>query len=278
MSVFIREFEKNGQATLTVIDMANVNGEQVAVTNKDPDVFQEISAKVFDMSQEGATFEEIKEFIELAQGGRSVEETIQLRKELGIEILPDGAISLLEGKVVLPKECAKTFRQVNSLEQGKRLIKFAELLMQNPHEHARLSLIEWLVANPCLTIMDNGHIRGYRGNDKNLMSHHGGYGIITRPGCEPEEVNGKHDNRPGNIIEFPREMADHNPNHHCSVGIHVGTKEYAHGWGDTWVTVDFSPADVISFPQDGTDYKIRVTKIKVLEQVDEAYMLNYEEA
>lgn len=263
--LYIKNYIEHDKESVVVTD--TMTGDTATITN-DTKNYDEIVDEIMELINLGdATIDDIKQTIESLT---PESENATIRKELGIVIGANGEINLPDG-ITLPKDVAGVFREITSREQAERLIKFAKRLAKNPHEHARASLIEWIISNPSLSILEDGRIRGFRGNDQNMRSIHSGYGIVNGV-----EVNEHLDNSPGNIIEFPRHMADHNPDRICSVGIHVGTKKYAYDWGNRWVTVAFAPEDVISFPGDGTSYKIRVVKLEVLEEVGEKYMRDYE--
>lgn len=164
--------------------------------------------------------------------------------------------------MVLPKELGDVFKNIKNEEQLKRFALFTQLLAKNPYSHSKESLIQWIIKNPSLEILEDGRIRGFRGVTKDLLSIHSGYGIVNGV-----EYNDQLDNTPGNIIEFPAEMIDHNPRNLCSVGIHVGTADYAFGFGYRFLKVAFSPQDVVSFPADSEQEKIRVSKVEILEEI-----------
>lgn len=263
--LYIKNYVEYDKESTSVTDIKT--GQTVTITN-DTKNYDEIVEEIMRVMQnDSTTIDDIQDIVDVLT---PESENEKIRKDLGIQIGSEGEINLPDG-IVLPKDVAGVFREITSREQAERLIKFAKRLAKNPHEHARASLIEWIISNPSLSILEDGRIRGFRGNNPDMKSIHSGYGIVNG-----EEVDGHLDNSPGNVIEFPRHMADHNPENYCSVGIHVGTKKYAHDWGQRWVTVAFAPEDVISFPGDGTDYKIRVVKVEILEEVSESYMLDFE--
>lgn len=260
MALYVRETKDKG---VTRVDVVDINTGETLSADSTSSQFDEVKAVINTMVADGAELGAIRVETEKLQGKDIYED---VRKQLGITLDKDGTIHL-PGDVTLPADVAGVFQEMTTLEQGKHLLEFAKLLSSNPYEHARASLIEWICANPSLSILPDGRIRGFRGLSNNLTSIHSGYGIV-----DGVEMIDNLPNKPGSVLEFPAEMADHNPNHTCSVGLHVGTKKYALDFGVRWVTVAFSPADVISFPNDGTSFKIRVTKFEVLEEVSGSYM------
>lgn len=65
-----------------------------------------------------------------------------------------------------------------------------------------------------------------------------------------EARNGHINNNVGQVVRCPRSEVDANPNNHCSQGLHVGSREYASGWGARVVMVKVNPKDAVSVPHD----------------------------
>ena len=124
----------------------------------------------------------------------------------------------------------------------------------------RENLKAWISANPSVRITDEGNVVGYRGLDDNLRSIHAGYGIVNGV-----PVNGQHDCSPGNTIEIPRVMVDHNAGRSCSFGLHIGTYDYARSWGSRVVLVEFDPADAVAIAYEKC--KLRVCKYRVIKEI-----------
>ena len=80
--------------------------------------------------------------------------------------------------------------------------------------------------------------------------------------------SGKTKNIPGTIVSMNRWECDHNPNTHCSRGLHVRNDAYEYGFGSrTVVIVKVNPVDVVSLPNDYKVDKMRVCKYEVLMKV-----------
>lgn len=179
------------------------------------------------------------------------------RDRHGINVLEDGTVDMGNG-VLLPDSFRRMLLSVTDDRDIKSVIRFGKKLAKNPLPHAREALVEWIIRNPSLALTNSGNVVGYRGLRKDFTSIHSGYGIVNGVHL----ANANLDNTPGNVIEFPREMIDHNPNKHCSVGLHVGTWGYASGFSQgRIVMVTFSPTDVVSPPTDSAQEKIRVCKM-----------------
>lgn len=123
----------------------------------------------------------------------------------------------------------------------------------------RNSLVSWIKANDCVEIDNDGNIIGFRGVDKNYLSLYSGYGVINGV-----EVDGRHDGRPGNVVEMPREMVNADPNVGCSFGLHIGTLRFATDWsknnfgGGRVIKVAIHPEDVVAVA--GESSKMRVCR------------------
>lgn len=68
-----------------------------------------------------------------------------------------------------------------------------------------------------------------------------------------------------------RNEVDDNPSASCSFGYHIGTLEYAKGWGARVMRVLVDPKDCVMVP-DHNCHKLRVTQYRVLEEVDPGYI------
>lgn len=147
------------------------------------------------------------------------------------------------------------------IDKLKRLVTFADKLMQNPSFNSRRQLYEFLEMHD-LWINENGNFIAFKGVNADYTSIHAGYGIVDGV----EHVNNHLPNGVGSIVEVPRNMVDDNINNGCSFGLHAGTWEYASSFArGATMTVEIDPADVVSVPNDSNHQKIRVCKYKVLE-------------
>ena len=155
--------------------------------------------------------------------------------------------------------------------RAKGITRFFERLAKNPLLTARSDLFRWILANPSIQITNDGLIVGYRGLKVDMYSVREGYGQIQRPGAEELDIviNGSLDNSIGNVVSMPRELVDHDPNHSCSFGLHVGTWDYASSWGDrdTTIAILLDPADVIVVPNSDAN-KMRVCRFLSYVRVD----------
>lgn len=132
------------------------------------------------------------------------------------------------------------------------LLKFWDLLKQNPSFNSRKQLFKFL-ENKGHSITPDGHFVGYRGVTEDFKDRH------TK----------QFDNKPGSILEMPRDQVDDNPNNTCSFGFHVGGYDYAKDFagGGKLVLVKVNPKDVVAVPTDYNGQKMRVCRFEVLEEV-----------
>lgn len=144
--------------------------------------------------------------------------------------------------------------------------RFTEKLYSNPNSDIVGRFVEWLKAQNWLTLTDNGNIIGYRGctsdSDGEPVSIHCGPAIVNGT-----YVNGHVPNRVGDVVEFDRTQVTVDYANGCATGLHVGTYDYAVGWGNTWLLrVELDPRDVVSVPFDCSSQKVRCCRFKVLDK------------
>lgn len=148
------------------------------------------------------------------------------------------------------------------VEDWKPLVAFLEKVYSNVDADVRENLSRWLKAE-AFTLLPNGNILGYRGLNTNMTSRHAGPGIVNG-----ERKNGHLDNSVGNVVEMDRDMVTANPAVGCAPGLHVGTYNYAQGWGPVVVSVEVNPVHVVSVPYECESQKMRVSRYKVVEIVE----------
>jgi hypothetical protein len=146
-------------------------------------------------------------------------------------------------------------------------VNFLENVMQNPNEHSREQLGDWLDADE-FTIDDEGYIRGYKGVAKNSdgqwVSIHSGRAYVNG-----EVRNGRIPNEIGNVITMPRDEVEFDPAVGCHTGLHVGTYGYAEGFANGGLLeVRVNPRDVVSVPTDCSAQKMRVCRYEVVDTIE----------
>lgn len=156
---------------------------------------------------------------------------------------------------------------VRFLDEGvqdwKPLVNFLEKVSQNPQQHSREQLYEWLKRH-AFTITDEGDIVGYKG----VLNAEGGY---TSSSTGTAIVNGvvhtgRIPQKVGDIVEMPRSEVAFDPSEGCSAGLHVANFAFARGFirhDGTVLTVAVNPRDVVSVPTDSNFDKVRVCRYVV---------------
>ncbi len=144
--------------------------------------------------------------------------------------------------------------------------RFTEKLYSNPNKDIVGRFVEWLKAQNWLTLTDDGNIIGYRGcgsdSEGEPASIHTGPAIVNGV-----SVNGHVPNHVGDVVEYDRTQVTVDYANGCASGLHVGTYDYAVGWGTDWLLrVELDPRDVVSVPFDCSSQKVRCCRFKVLDK------------
>src|ERR1700756_286796 len=158
----------------------------------------------------------------------------------------------------------------DGIDNWQPLVNFFEKAASNPNEHSRRMLGDWL-ADHNFTITADGDIVGYKGVKSS--SKEGVQYESTTAG--PAVVDGEqHEkgyvpNNIGSTIEVPRSYVAFDPAEACSTGLHIGTYEFARGYGSRGAVlqVHVNPRDVVSVPTDCSAQKMRVCRYTVIDAV-----------
>lgn len=117
-----------------------------------------------------------------------------------------------------------------------------------------------------LPISEDGFLMAYRGVGADLWSISASKTTKVLQG----QVNdyGAIYNGIGEVIEVERRGVSDDRNVHCHEGsLHIGSYDYARGWGSTVVLVKVDPKDIVSVPNDCSCQKCRVCKYEVVSLV-----------
>lgn len=147
--------------------------------------------------------------------------------------------------------------------------RFYENLQANPVEHSREQAYAFLAAHQ-FQITAEGNVVGFKGvydqKDGTYLSWHASEArglpsayVNNVPLPELQRVK----QSIGDTVSMPRSEVIHNPNQHCARGLHVATQDYAKGYGDTVMEVEFNPAKLVSVPDGAGGQKVRVHEYKV---------------
>lgn len=158
---------------------------------------------------------------------------------------------------------ANAISRAESSTELTSLASFMEKCYTNPRKHSRDNLFDWLSTHD-FAITEDGDLVGYKGVSDDLGSLTRGPGIVNGV-----EMKGSLPNLPGNVLEMARSSVQHDPSIGCSVGLHVGTWEYASGFGPRTLRVIVNPRDVVSVPTDCNWAKMRVCRYVVDQEVEQ---------
>lgn len=145
------------------------------------------------------------------------------------------------------------------------LAKFLERLAQNPSNHSKEQLYNWL-RDRNFSITEDGMLLAYKGVRTDYKSIHSGSAIV-----DGVTVSGNIPNKPNTTISMARSEVTDNPAVGCAYGLHVGTFSYAQQWarGGKVLAVLVNPRDTVSVPTDCSAQKMRVSRYRVLDEVFE---------
>lgn len=177
----------------------------------------------------------------------------------------------------LADQMSRAIREGLSHETVVALGRFYENLQANPVEHSREQAYDFLAAHQ-FQITAEGNVIGFKGvyaqGDDSYLSWHSS----EARGLPSAYVNGvplpeleRVKQSIGDVVSMPRSEVVHNPNQHCARGLHVATQDYAKGYGDTVMEVEFNPAKLVSVPGGAGGQKVRVHEYKVRRIASDAY-------
>lgn len=174
----------------------------------------------------------------------------------GVTVL-DGAV-LFNGEQVHSSLTQTILRYQAEGRPTEGLVKFLERLYANPSRRAREQLFDWVEAGD-LVIDAEGYFLGFKGVRADLTSCNAGPAIVNG-----EPFEGHVPNVVGSVISMNREDVQDDYEIPCSVGLHVGTWEYAKGFGQIVLEVKVDPADVVSVPKDSGCQKLRCCRYEII--------------
>lgn len=168
----------------------------------------------------------------------------------------------------LTEQILRVFREGDpKLLELEALINYFENVQQNPSEHSRTQLYDW-VGHHDVTIDLDGYLIAYKGV---ASRPDGGWQSIQRGTAyvNDEKVTGAIPYAVGDQVEMPRDEVTWDPAQHCAPGLHVGTYDYAGSWArGAMLKVRVNPRDVVSVPGDAGGEKIRVSRFEILDTID----------
>jgi len=165
-----------------------------------------------------------------------------------VEVTPDGAV-LYDGHELHNSITRRITEYMRNGIPFASLARFLSNLMDNPSHRAVNELFDFL-NHEGFPITEDGCFIGYKGVRSDFK----------------DVYSGTMDNSVGQIVSIPRNQVDEDCNSYCSVGLHVGTEDYARGWARNGVVVHVkvNPRDAVSVPRDHSCSKLRVCKYEVV--------------
>ena len=173
-------------------------------------------------------------------------------KETNEDVSVVDGVVFLDGKEVYGELSGKMMMFINEGLPMGPLMAFCRKLRKNPSNRALRDLFSFLEKNNH-PITESGNFLAYK--------------KVHEPDSQGRmlDIHSKtFDNRPGNVLEMPRNEVDEDPNRTCSHGLHVANWDYAQQFGTgVMLEVEVDPADVVAIPVDYNQSKMRVCRYKV---------------
>jgi hypothetical protein len=187
-----------------------------------------------------------------------------------------GSTILFDGD---PVDNALTKQIIRFLDEGvedwKPLVAFMEKVQQNPEEHSREQLFEWLSRHD-FAIDDEGNIVAYKSvvrKNGEYVSWHAGTAWVNGV----EHANKQIPQKVGDVVTMPRSAVAFDPAQACSAGLHVASHNYASNFlsGEALLHVRVNPRDVVSVPTDSNWEKVRVCRYEIIAEGEKVVNASY---
>jgi len=228
---------------------AVIDGQQYTITSDNPSYRQ-----VIDAIREQASADEIALLFRTANAVRRYAKG-------AIEVAEDGSALFYKGEEINNVVVDRILGFMSDGLPVDPLIKFLERLLANPSRRSVEELYKFLEHGK-MPITEAGTFLAYKGVNDDYTDVH----------------SGRFSNRVGIVNSMPRNQVNDDFRVGCSVGFHVGSLEYATGWGSRTVIVEVDPADVVSVPDDCSCQKLRTCKYQVIEDYAGALNDNFARA
>lgn len=159
-------------------------------------------------------------------------------------------VVLIDGRETSAELSAQIVEFMNEGLPFQPLVNFYRKLRKNPSFRAVQALFSFLEKNRH-PITDSGNFIAY----KRVQA-------ADSEGRMLDIHSGTFDNRPGSVLEMPRNEVDEDPTRTCSTGLHVANWDYAAnhfgGGQGVMLEVEVDPANVVAIPIDYKESKMRV--------------------
>ena len=187
---------------------------------------------------------------------------VDVESESVLFVKPDGTVRNVPDDIA--SDILTTVREYGK-DSGEKLVKFLDMLMDNPSFRSIEGLYRFMKHN-CIEINDDGMITAWKGVRYDLHSCHAG----KIKSSSTVEVRGDGRINNGNFgteIRVDRSEVNDDPDQTCSHGLHVGNREYATSFGDLTLKVSVNPADVVAVPYDYNGAKVRCCAYTPIEAI-----------
>jgi DNA-binding XRE family transcriptional regulator len=194
-----------------------------------------VSGKPHSFNPAHPSFSLIKEAL-LAKDFRKVRNTIvdgdKIFNQTAGKIVLDRGIIKYEDKPVNSALTKKILELVHGGHTVKHMMSFMDNLYQNPDTETRDEIFKFLERHQ-LPITDDGCFIAYKAVKSDYTD------------CYSGTVS----NKLGQVVTFPRKVADTNRRNLCSYGLHFASLQYVRGFGGSKVMgIKINPRDVIAVP------------------------------
>lgn len=227
-------------------------------------------ASIVDIVRDGDADTDLSEVTPLFSPESMFNAVVAADANLSARVRVQNGAVLLDNEPVDNTLAELILRLLGEGNEGVRAwVRFLERIEANPNPHSRTMLFDWMRSmGDALRVTPDGYMVGYKGvttdEDGTPVSITHGPAIV-----DGKEVNGAVPNYVGATVEMQRDNVEHNPARGCSVGLHVGTFEYAKGFSRGLVLeCHVDPADVVSVPTDCNWAKVRTARYVVVGTVE----------
>jgi hypothetical protein len=186
---------------------------------------------------------------------------LQRKVEAATKLTPNmvysGGVVLYKGDVLSGYAIDKLVAFIEGGYDAEPLAKFLEKLQLNPSNQTVENLYQFLEYGK-IPLTKDGNFLAYKAIGQNWKDIH----------------SGTMDNSIGRVVEMPRKSVDDRRDVTCSHGLHVCSFDYlphfAHANGHV-VICEIDPADVVAIPADYNNTKMRVSKYRVVGELEGYY-------
>lgn len=217
-----------------------------------------IDGEVHTITRDNASYNEVLEAIKAKEEPSYIADLFRTANAIkrytkgAVEISADGSALFYKGEEVNNVVVDRILKFMTAGLPVDPLIAFLGRLLANPSRRSVEELYKFL-EHESLPITERGTFLAYKGVNDDYMD------------CHTRTFN----NSPGSSHEMPRRSVDDDARKDCSYGFHVGSLEYATGFGSRTVIVEVDPADVVSVPYSDAN-KLRTCKYSVISDYEGA--------